>query len=105
MTRSEKVAAILEHIAALGRTLADETSRPFGEVRLSRSQADALFLLAHAKDLVTPGRLAEHLGITAGAVTQLVDQLRGLALVEQSPHPTDGRTRVLTLTPEAQDGR
>jgi DNA-binding MarR family transcriptional regulator len=96
------VGAVLEHVAALGRTFAEVKARPFGDVRLSRNQADALFLLAHSRAPVSPGRLADLLGITAGGVTQIVDHLREHGLVEQVPHPTDGRTRILTLTPTAR---
>lgn len=100
--RTERVGAVLEHVAALARTFTEVKARPFGDVRLSRNQADTLFLLAHSRAPITPGRLADLLGITAGAVTQLVDHLREHGLVEQAPHPTDGRTRILTLTPEAR---
>lgn len=100
--RTRRVGAILEHMAALGRTFTEVKARPFGDVRLSRNQADTLFLLAHSRAPITPGQLADRLGITAGAVTQIVDHLREHGLVEQVPHPTDGRTRILTLTPAAR---
>ncbi|MFF2832312.1 MarR family winged helix-turn-helix transcriptional regulator [Cellulosimicrobium cellulans] len=101
--RRERLGAIMEHLATLGRELAGAKAGPFGDVRLSRSQLDALFLLAHAPGDLTPGRLAAHLGVTAGAVTQLVDGLRRHGLVETTPHPGDGRTRLLVLTPSARE--
>lgn len=101
--RRERIGAIVEHIAALGRDLAGAKAGPFGGVRLSRSQLDALFVLAHSRDDVTPGRLATTLGVTAGAVTQLVDGLREHGLVETVPHPGDGRTRLLVLTSSARE--
>lgn len=101
--RRDRVGAVLEHLAALGREVAGAKAGPFGDVRLSRSQLDTLFLLAHSRSDVTPGRLATMLGVTAGAVTQLVDGLREHGLVETVPHPVDGRTRLLVLTPAARE--
>jgi DNA-binding MarR family transcriptional regulator len=50
---------------------------------------------------MSPGLLARELRVTPGAVTQLLDGLRHAGLVDQQPHPTDARCRVLTLTPDA----
>ena len=50
---------------------------------------------------MTPSRLAAELGLTAGAVTQLVDGLRDAGHVDIGPHPSDGRSRVMTLSAAA----
>jgi DNA-binding MarR family transcriptional regulator len=50
---------------------------------------------------MSPGLLARELRLTPGAVTQLLDGLRQVGLVDQQPHASDARSRVLTLTPEA----
>ncbi|UOE43423.1 MarR family winged helix-turn-helix transcriptional regulator [Agromyces larvae] len=98
-----RIAAVLESIALLGRELSATRDTPFGDVRLTRSQLDALFLLTRAPSGLTPGALAAALGLTAGAVTQLVDGLRTEELVEQMVNPRDARSRMLRLTQAAKD--
>lgn len=102
--REESVANIVESIATLGREMIASGSAPFAaaEVRLNRRQLDALFLIAHHPQPVSPGVLADLLGVTAGAVTQLVDGLREAGLVEQTVHPHDARSRILGLTDSAR---
>lgn len=47
---------------------------------------------------VLMSELAARLGVTKGAITQLVDRLESKALVLRSPHPTDSRSSLLSLT-------
>ena len=44
------------------------------------------------------GELAKSLGVTKGAVTQMVDRLEGRDLLERTPHPTDLRSTYVSLT-------
>lgn len=46
----------------------------------------------------TSGELAEHLGVTKQAASQLVDELEHKGYVVRGPHPRDARARLLTLT-------
>lgn len=46
----------------------------------------------------TAGELAEHLGVTKQAASQLVDELEDKGYVVRGPHPRDARARLLTLT-------
>jgi DNA-binding MarR family transcriptional regulator len=46
----------------------------------------------------TVGELAEHLGVTKQAASQLVDELVRKGYVERHPHPTDARARLVVLT-------
>ncbi len=97
--RAEPLGGILLAVARLTRRIG--ARRPFAGTPLSRSQFDAVFLLAHAAAPVTPSALAAELGVTGGAVTQLVEGLREAGLVEVARHPTDGRSRVLALSAAA----
>ena len=92
---------VLESIVSWSRLLGSTHSAPFLGVQLSRSQLEALFLIAHRPEPLSPGLLARELKLTPGAVTQLLDGLRQAGLVDQQPHPSDARSRVLTLTPDA----
>jgi DNA-binding MarR family transcriptional regulator len=42
--------------------------------------------------------LAEHLGVTRQAASQIVDELVAKGYVERRPHPTDARARLVVLT-------
>ena len=100
--RSTQMGEVLAAVVRLSRSLANPRSTPFGSTVLTRTQLDVLFVLAHAPDPVTPGRLAALLHVTPGAITQLVDQLRGHDLVEQYASAQDGRVRLLRLTNAAR---
>ncbi|QTV79137.1 MarR family winged helix-turn-helix transcriptional regulator [Microbacterium sp. NIBRBAC000506063] len=101
-SRIALIAEVLESVVVLGRRLMVENATPLGDVHLSRSQWDALFVLAHSSAPVTPGSLAAALAVTPGAVTQLVEGLRSRGLVETTRHPDDGRARILQLTSSAR---
>lgn len=58
----------------------------FAFVRISRGDA-------------TVGDVAEHLGVTKQAASQLVDELDRKGYVTRRPHPADARARLLALTP------
>jgi len=47
----------------------------------------------------TVGDVAEHLGVTKQAASQLVDELVRKGYVTRGAHPTDARARLLALTP------
>lgn len=96
--RSGYVAAVLESVTLLGRALAAERRVPFHGRSLTRTQMQTLYFLAHDRHFVTPKRLAATLGVTAGAVTQLVDGLREEHLVEIASNPQDARSRIIRLT-------
>lgn len=59
-----------------------------------------LIIAKHADELVTPGRLADHLGISTASTTKLLDRLEHGNHVERSPHPTDRRALVVTIMPD-----
>ena len=100
-TRLSRVGEVLESIVSWSRLLGGTRAAPFHGVQVSRSQLEALFLIAYRPEPMTPGSLARELKVTPGAVTQLLEGLRQVGLVDQQPHPSDARSQVLTLTPGA----
>ncbi len=101
--RLDLVGRAVESIVVWARTFDSHRSFPFGDLQLSRSQVEALFLIVHADQSVTPGLLASRLDITPGAVTQLVSGLLAAGLIEQTTDPSDARRRVLLLAPQWGD--
>ncbi|MFE1594989.1 MarR family winged helix-turn-helix transcriptional regulator [Nocardia sp. NPDC058705] len=51
-----------------------------------------------APDGATVGEIAEHLGVTKQAASQLVDELVIKGYADRNPHPRDARARLITLT-------
>jgi DNA-binding Lrp family transcriptional regulator len=49
---------------------------------------------------VTAGAIAEHTGLTSGAVTGLVDRLQAAGYVDRAPDPSDRRRVLVSLRPE-----
>jgi DNA-binding MarR family transcriptional regulator len=100
--RANDIGTVLEAVVRLSRSLSGARSTPFGELVLTRTQLEVLFVLAHSDVPVTPSLLATELKLTRGAVTQTVEQLREHALVEQSVSERDARVRIVALTPSAR---
>ena len=98
-----QVGRAVEAIVVWARTLDSHRVFPFDGMELTRAQLEALFFIAHSDAPATPGVLAVRLGVTAGAVTQLVAGLTAAGLVDQERDPADGRRRVLALAPEWAD--
>ncbi|WP_061961155.1 MarR family winged helix-turn-helix transcriptional regulator [Demequina flava] len=102
MTRAAQVGSVLESLVMWQRRLASLPAPPFAEAKLSRAQVDVLFMLAHGPADVTPGVLATQLGVTRGAVSQLLEPLVAEGLAEQVQHPHDARSRLIRLTDSAR---
>lgn len=51
---------------------------------------------------VTPKQLSEHLELSTGATTSLVDRMDGAGHVHRVPHPTDRRSTLVELAPAGQ---
>jgi DNA-binding MarR family transcriptional regulator len=66
---------------------------------LSRTSYNVLTILAAAPGPVGPHELAEHLFVSPGAVTQLVDLLEKQGRIQRRPHPSDRRMSLVELTP------
>ena len=100
--RATLIGGAIEAIVMWSRVMDSHRMIPFGELNLSRAQLEVLFHIAHSPSPATPGAIAGRLGITAGAVTQLVAGLVELGLVRQDRDTVDGRRRLLVLEPSAQ---
>ena len=100
--RDPLIGGAIEAIVMWSRVVDSHRMISFGELNLSRAQLEVLFHIAHSPSPATPGAIAARLGVTAGAVTQLVAGLSDLGLVRQDRDTTDGRRRLLILEPTAR---
>jgi DNA-binding MarR family transcriptional regulator len=69
-------------------------ARGFADVRPAHGYAFAR-LAPHG---ATVNELAEHLGVTKQAASQMVEDLVAKGYVERRPHPSDARARLIVLT-------
>ncbi|GHO49476.1 MarR family winged helix-turn-helix transcriptional regulator [Ktedonospora formicarum] len=86
------------------RTLVDELQEHsaqagFGDVR----PAHGFVFQRLAPDGATGNELAEHLGITKQAASQMIDYLEERGYVARQPHPTDKRGKLIVLTSKGWD--
>ena len=80
--------ALVEGIQAGG------VARGFDDVRPAHGFAFARISVGGA----TVREIADHLGVTKQAASQLVDELLAKGYVRRQPHPADARARLITLT-------
>lgn len=86
-------------LLSAARTLADAIhagveARGFTGLRPAHGFAFARL----APDGATIAELAEHLGVSKQAASQLVEELGGRGYVVTAPHPRDARAKLVTLT-------
>jgi len=100
----EELAQIVRLLVAMSRWRDAEralSARSRERMRLGETDMEALRFLVAAESeggLVTPGALAEHLGISTASTTKLLDRLAAAGHVVRAPHPTDGRAAVVHIT-------
>ena len=104
-TRSdEELASVLRiSVSRLARRLrAERTAHGLPELsELSDTQLAALGALER-HGAMTPGELAEHEKVQPPSMTRVIAVLEERDLVLRSPHPTDRRQVVLTVTEEGR---
>ncbi|WP_349897825.1 MarR family winged helix-turn-helix transcriptional regulator [Parafrigoribacterium soli] len=70
-------------------------------MKLNENDMKALRFLVICKNeglIATPGNLAEHLAISSASTTKLLDRLTAAGHIERSPHPSDRRALMITIT-------
>jgi DNA-binding MarR family transcriptional regulator len=72
-----------------------------GYMKLNETDMQALRFIIASKNQgepITPGALAEHLKISTASTTKLLDRLAKAGHIERSPHPTDRRALIITVS-------
>jgi DNA-binding MarR family transcriptional regulator len=89
-------------VSRLARRLrAQRTASGMTEAVLSETQLAALSAL-EVHQAMTPGELAEHEKVQPPSMTRVIAVLEERSLVVRSPHPTDRRQVILTVTEEGR---
>jgi DNA-binding MarR family transcriptional regulator len=91
-----KVARLLDEVAL------ERVARERGAPRLRRSHTSLLPHIDLEGTRITD--LAERVGVTKQAVSQLVDDLEGLGVVARLPDPDDARARRVVFTDRGRQG-
>lgn len=94
MSREELVQEIVENLSRCQRPSRQNAWRQLG---LSRAQAGMLFMIAHHKKLQVK-QIADFLGITKSAASQLLEPLSQKGLVRRQVDPQDRRIAHFYLT-------
>jgi DNA-binding MarR family transcriptional regulator len=88
---------VMERLFETGVLLTEAIDRGLAERGLRRARAEVIWRL-HQKGPATQRELSDALRCTPRNVTGLVDALEATGLVARSPHPTDRRATLVTLT-------
>lgn len=88
---------LFTRIRALGTAMEAFERAASRALDINRSDLHALNALEHGP--LSHGDLANHLGLTSGSVTTLVDRLVEAGYVERHPDPEDRRRSEVALTP------
>lgn len=93
---------VIGRLHRLGAYLTEELCVVYRRYGLGEGDFDVLAALrrAGAPFERAPGELAEHTMVTTGAMTKRVDRLERAGLVSRRASESDGRGRVVALTPE-----
>jgi DNA-binding MarR family transcriptional regulator len=101
-TTTVTIADLISAFAATRVQNARVVSALAAERGIGATDLRALSFLA-AQESPTPKAAADHLGLTTGAMTTLIDRIEKAGLVTRAPHPTDRRSLVLQLTPAGSE--
>ena len=93
---ASRLRVLLREGAGIGAELVERTTEPTTDRRALR------LLDALAGEVLTPGRLADELGLSPAATTALLDRLTASGLVERVRDLPDRRQVRLQLTTQAQ---
>jgi DNA-binding MarR family transcriptional regulator len=92
---------IMERLFEIGVLLTETMDRGLTQQGLTRARAEVMWRL-HQKGSATQRELSDALRCTPRNVTGLVDALEAAGLVARSPHPTDRRATLVTITAQGR---
>lgn len=105
----EEIAEIGEVMAALGQLrdaeqlLSEASQRYMNLGRTDMRTLHYLIVAHHQGVVITPSAIAEHLSISSASTTKLLDRLEAKHHIVRTPHPSDRRALVITVTDETRE--
>jgi|WetSurMetagenome_2_1015567.scaffolds.fasta_scaffold33605_3 DNA-binding MarR family transcriptional regulator len=96
-SRDDLLQTLAERFASVMKLVRHPTAPP-GPPPFSPPQANVFFTIAHHPEGISVKELAEHSGVTPGAITQFVDGLVEKGLVLREGDPADRRVVRLKTT-------
>ncbi|NTV31464.1 MarR family transcriptional regulator [candidate division WWE3 bacterium] len=98
MNRQQYIESIMNHFQSIRRAMATSGHDLHKGLGITMAQASILFLIKHKGETTTTA-LAEEMGISKSATTQLIDGLMVHQLIVRDSDPTDGRVSIIRLSP------
>jgi DNA-binding MarR family transcriptional regulator len=92
---------VVGRVSRLAQLLQAELEPVFAAHGVNGGEFDVLASLRRAgkPHRLTPTELSEALMVTSGGMTKRLSALEGRGLIRREPHPSDGRSTAVTLTP------
>ncbi len=104
-TSSERVASLEKHLGYWLRRVSNRVSSSFERsLEAEETSVPEWVVLRYLseREETTPGKLAEILSMTRGAISKIIDKLQTKNWIECRTSPKDTRVRLLTLTRKGQ---
>ncbi len=102
VTREDMAVAMLRQWRHTSDVVDRATEVVLARHGLNETAAAVLMILGEPESSPTMRDLARLLGCDPSNVTLVAAKLQNDAMIDKRPHPTDGRSRVLALTPRGQ---
>jgi DNA-binding MarR family transcriptional regulator len=102
MNRSKLIAELFETMDIAKRSMHGQMQTIVQGHAISRTQLELLFTIYHLQP-TTAKQLAIKLHLTAGAISQLVEELMEQTLIHRQTDPSDRRKQVISLTDEGRE--
>ncbi len=97
MNREDIITQLFEAMNNTKRSMHSRMHTFANGLPISRTQIELLFTLKHLES-TTSAKLAKHMHLTPGAISQLVESLVQLKLVTRTNDPSDRRTQFLSIS-------
>lgn len=105
-TEIDQITRVLVGIRTWRETEREISTDSRARMHLNETDMKALRFLVVAKNqerIVTPGALTSHLKISSASTTKLLDRLADAGHIDRSPHPTDRRALMITISQGAHE--
>jgi DNA-binding MarR family transcriptional regulator len=100
-TRQQLIGDLFEKIRCLCKDFSKGKGHLFEEHKLSRSEGEILFIVAHEERGVSASFLAKSLNVTHGAITQFIDSMITKGLIIKEHDTQDKRSVRIKLSEKA----